>query len=186
MTLLNPFIKLWIGEEYVLEEITVFAIVLHFYINGIQFAGYTYRTTAGLFVKGRIAPIIAAIINVVLSIVLGYYLGITGIIFATSIARLVTTTWLDPFLVHKYEFKTSISKFIKKYFYYTIVVIVNAGICQYFIASIGDGLINFILKAIIITIVSNIFFLLVFLKKEEFKNILYRIKNILKGDRKCY
>lgn len=183
LTLINPFIEIWIGKEYLLQKITVFAIVLQFYISGMQFAGYTYRTTAGLFVKGKIAPIIAAIINIVLSIILGYFWGITGIILSTSIARLATTTWLDPFLVHKYEFKTSWIKFVKRYFYYMIIICVNATICQFLIFNIGDGIINFIIKTIVVTIVSNILFTIVFSRNEEFKNMIYRIKNILKGDR---
>lgn len=186
ITLLNPFIEIWIGKEYLLEKTAVFAIVLHFFINGVQFAGYTYRTTAGLFIKGKMAPIVAAIINIILSIILGHFWGITGILLSTSIARLTTTTWLDPFLVHKYEFKTSWIKFVKEYLYYILIIIFNCIICNYFIKDIGEGIGNFILKAIIVTIISNMIFLIIFFRKEEFKNTFYRIKNIfkVKGDKK--
>lgn len=183
LTLLNPFIELWIGNNYLLEYSAVVAIVLHFYINGVQFTGYTYRTTAGLFVKGKWAPIIAAIINIILSILLGYIWGITGILLATSIARLTTTTWIDAFLVHKYEFKTLWTKFIRKYIGYAIIIIINYLICELIISNIGGGIVNFILKAIIVTVVSNIIFILAFLRKEEFKNTLSRIINIFKGRR---
>lgn len=183
LTLLNPFIEIWIGKDYLLEYSAVVAIVLHFYINGIQFAGYTYRTTAGLFVKGKWAPIIAAIINIILSILLGYVWGITGILLAISIARLTTTTWIDAFLVHEYEFKTMWTKFVKKYIGYAIIVVINYLICELMISNIGGGIVNFILKAIIVTVVSNIIFVLAFLRKEEFKNILSRIIGILKDRR---
>ena len=184
LTLLNPFIELWIGNNYLLEYNAVIAIVLQFYINGVQFTGYTYRTTAGLFVKGKWAPIIAAIINIILSILLGYVWGITGILLATSIARLATTTWVDAFLVHKYEFKTLWTKFIRKYIGYASIIIINYLICELIISNIGSGgIVNFILKAIIVTVVSNIIFILAFLRKEEFKNTLSRIADIFKGRR---
>lgn len=176
LTLLNPFIKVWIGNDYLLTYWTVVAIVLHFYINGVQFAGYTFRVTSGLFTKGKIAPIVAAVINIILSIVLGYKYGITGIILATSIARLVSTTWIDPFLLHKYEFKTSVIKFFVKYIKYFIIVLVNYGICCFVTSFIGDRIFDFIIKTIMVTILSNLIFLLAFFRTPVFKMTLNRIK----------
>ena len=57
----------------------------------------------GLFSKGKYSPIVAAIINIVLSIVLGKYIGLMGIFLATSISRLLTTTWVDPYLIYKHK-----------------------------------------------------------------------------------
>lgn len=183
LILLNPFIKIWIGDDYLLNYWTIVAIVLHFYINGIQFAGYTFRTTSGLFTKGKIAPIIATMINIILSIGLGYKYGITGIILATSIARLISTTWIDPFLLHKYEFKTSMTKFFVKYIKYFVIVVTNYCICYYITSFIGEGILNFIIKTIIVAIVPNLIFLLVFFRMPEFTNVLKRIKLIINKDK---
>ena len=178
LTLIDPFIEIWLGEGYSLEFSAVVAIILHFYINGVQFTGYTYRVTAGLFNKGKIAPIVAAILNIILSIWLGNIWGITGIILATSISRLTTTTWYDVFLVHKYEFKTSWIKYLKKYIYYFVIVIINYIICSWLVNLLGTGIVNFIIKCTIVLVISNLFFLLIFFRKEEFKNILELLKRI--------
>lgn len=179
--LINPFIKLWIGDGYILEYSAVIATILHFYVNGVQFAGYTYRTTSGLFVKGRVAPIIAAILNIILSIVLGQKIGITGILLSTSISRLLTTTWYDAYLVHKYEFKTSWLKFIKKYIIYILAIVCNFAICYILTKSLADGVLYFIIKGIIVAIVSNLVFACAFCKTQEFKNTIQRIKKLIKG-----
>ncbi len=178
--LLNPFIKIWLGEEYLLSIGIVISIVLHFYINGIQFAPFTYRNTMGLFNKGKYSPIVAAIINIVLSIILGKYIGLMGILLATSISRLLTTTWVDPYLIYKYKIDGKVSDYFKKYILYTIIVIINIFICYILTSFIKDtGILAIILKAIIYTLASIIMYLLFFHRTQEFKDLVERIKNII-------
>lgn len=181
LLLLNPFIEIWIGDGYLLDKFTVFAIVLHFFVNGMQTTGYIYRTTSGLFVKGKNAPVIAAMINIVLSIVLGRYMGITGIILATSVARLLTTAWLDPVLVHKYELEESPLKYFKKYGEYVMIIAFNYCICYLVTRNFGVGAWSFILKGLTIMLFSNLIFFAFFHKKQEFKNFIERLKVLLKS-----
>lgn len=180
LILINPFIEIWLGTDYLLNYITVLAIVLSFYVDGIRFAGYTYRTTLGLFEKSRYVPIIAAIINIILSIVLGKIMGISGIFFATAISRLITTTWNDPYLIYKYKFKKSPRKFFKKYIIYFIIVILNYIICNLLLNLVNiNGLVGLITKGIICTIICNFVFLIAFFKTKEFKEIYIRFKQII-------
>lgn len=181
LLLINPFIEMWVGKDYLLDNFTVFAIVLHFFVNGMQTTGYIYRTTSGLFVKGKKAPVIAAILNIVLSIILGKYIGIAGIILATSISRMLTTVWLDPVLVHKYELNESPIKYFKKYAEYVFIVIINYFVCYFITKNIGSGLLNFVLKGIIIAILSNTIFIVFFYRKQEFKSFIERLKMLLRS-----
>lgn len=123
MLFINPLIKLWLGEGYLLSDLATFALVLHFYVNGVQFASYTYRTTMGLFVKSKYTPIYAAMINILLSIVLSYPFGLAGVYFATSIARLLTTTWVDPVMIYKSSFNKHPILYFIKYSIYAMVTI---------------------------------------------------------------
>lgn len=180
LILINPFIELWLGSDYILPYTVVIALVLHMYINGVQFAGYTYRTTLGLFEKGKYAPILAAIINIVLSITLAKYMGITGIILATSISRLLTTTWLDAYLVYKYEFKMPVSKFFRKYIMYFLIFVMNCVVSYYLTYLVkGHGVIHFILKMIIVLLIPNIIMLITFQKSNEFKIIKNKLLNTI-------
>lgn len=185
MILITPFIELWIGEHYILVYSAVITLALHMYINGVQFAGHTYRTTLGLFEQGKFAPIIAASINIILSVILAKFMGITGVFLATSVARLCTTTWLDSYLVHKYEFKTSWIKFIKKYILYFLIFIFNFILCHFITKLFNYGkLINFILKTIVIIFIPNIVIFIVFYKSEEFIYIRNKLGNIFKKSKK--
>ncbi|EUJ23695.1 polysaccharide biosynthesis protein [Listeria grandensis FSL F6-0971] len=118
---INPFITLWIGESFVLGTGTVLAIVASFYINGMQFPGYTYRTTMGLFRQGRYVPIAMAVLNIILSIIFATHFGLVGVIVATIISRLVTTTLIDPYLVYRFGFKKKVGSYFKMYLGYAII-----------------------------------------------------------------
>ena len=175
MLLLNPFIQLWLGDSYILSISVPIALAVSFFIDGLRAPGYTYRTTLGLFEKGKITPYIGAITNIFVSILLGRLLGVAGIFIATSIAQLISYSWIDPFLIHKYEFKTSVKRYFKKYINYILAFILNI------LVSFGiTNLINlqsiagFALKMIVVVVVPNVLNLLIFYKTEEFIEVKER------------
>ena len=178
--LANPFVKLWIGENYLLSLGAVIAMALHLYVMGVQFAGFSYRTTLGLFNEGKYSPLAAAVINIVLSIILGKHMGVTGILLATSISRLLTTTWLDIYLVHKYSFKKSPYRFYLRYLCYFLIVSVVGVLSFIVINSINvAGILGFAIKLLLSVIIPNSIFLLVFFKTEEFKELVKKIKGVI-------
>lgn len=180
ISLSNDFITIWIGPNYKLSILPILAIGLHLYVNGVQFAGYTYRNTMGLFNKGKYCPIIAAFLNIILSIILCYKIGLTGILLATSISRLVTTTWYDIYMVYKHKLnKSPISFYIKyiRYFIITIIIgIINYKILTYINSS---NIFYFMIKALVCTIIINTLFLLTFYKTSEYKELSKKIATIL-------
>lgn len=184
MILANDFVTLWIGNEYNLPLLAVFAMALHLYVNGVQFAGYTYRVTLGLFNKGKYCPIIASIINIILSIMLAKRMGVAGVLLATSISRFVTTTWYDIYMVYKFKLNKSPLKFYLKYLL-NFVIVIFIGIVCYNILSLIESIsiMKFALKVILCAIIPNIMFLLIFFKTTEFKEIYSKIKSLIKNNK---
>lgn len=182
MVLLNPFIKIWLGEKYLLEVAVPIALSITFFIEGLRNSSYTFRVTSEVFKKGKITPYLATVINIVLSIYLGKIWGVLGIFIATSIAQLCSYSWIDPYLIHKYEFKTSSSKYFKKYFMYIGIFIVEVVATMYVTSFIEvTGITNFIVKGIIVAIFPNLINLLVFYHTEEFKSLVGKFINKMKG-----
>lgn len=176
IVLLNPFIKIWLGDEFLLSLPISIALSMSFFIEGLRNPGYTYRVTMGLFEKGKITPYLGAIVNIVLSILLCKLWGVVGIFIATSIAQLVSYSWIDPYLIYKYEFKTSVFKYFKKYIIYMLVFILETVLCLWITNYIVDnGILNFILKGIIVAVVPNIINVLLFYRTEEFKALMVAV-----------
>ena len=176
--LFNDFVTIWLGKDYLLSKLVVGAIVLHFYVNGVQFSSFTYRQTAGLFREYKYFPIFGAVLNIVLSIVLAKYIGLAGIFFATSIARLATAGWIDPTIVFKKIFNKSSKNYFIKYLYYLCVVFISLFVTS-FVANFIDAtnIFLFIIKGIICVFVSTISLILFTIRTKEFKEIFNLIKN---------
>lgn len=178
--LLNDFVTIWLGKEYILSSLTVAAIVLHFYVNGVQFSTFTYRQTAGLFKEYKYAPIFAVFVNIGLSIGLAKLIGLSGVFFATSITRLVTAGWIDPIVVHKKVLFKNVKTYFLKYLYYISIVLISlfmVNLISKFI--VPTNIFMFILKGIIVLVLSVAFMVLFTFKTKEFIEIKNMVINYL-------
>lgn len=183
--LLNPFIKLWIGEGYLFHKIIVFAIVLNFITDGLQQAVILYKDACGLFWKGKIRPVFSAISNIVISIILVQKCGILGVILGSIISRMITTWWFDPYLVYHNAFEMSPEKYYFRYIRSLIIIIASAILIDLLTEFINVNIyITFIIKSILSIIIPNIVFWLIFRKSEEYNYLKSIIMEKLKKRRK--
>ena len=182
MLFINELIQLWIGDSFLFNELIVFSIVLHFYVNGAHFAAYTYRVTMGLFVEGRLAPLGAAILNIILSFYLGSKIGIAGIFFATSISRFLTTGLVDPYLVYKRGFNKTSMKYHLHYFSFAILyILMFFGIRFSLTFFPSTNIVVFIIKVLFTTIVFNLAMIVIFWRSRNFIEIKSDIIRVLKS-----
>lgn len=172
-SVVNELISVWLGSGFALSIAVVFAIAFSFYVEGMQFSGYTYRTTMGLFKESVAAPVVSAVLNIVLSIILGYKMGMTGIFVATGISRLATTTWVDGYLVFKRRLNKSPLKFFGTYVIYFVFTAAAALIMQAVIPCITIyGWAGLVLKTAICFIAYNILFVICFGFTKVFRGVL--------------
>lgn len=172
--LLNPFISLWIGEDYLLPNWTVFIIIVNYYTAGVQYASTTYREVTGLFKIGKYRPLIAAVINLAVSIVLAYPLGISGILLGTIISRLCVYFWYDPYIIHKTLFGRKLKYYFATYLLYGLTTLGAGALCFVISRSIPvqDHVLAFLANMTLCAVLPNVLFFLLFRKREEFQVIL--------------
>lgn len=172
ITLLKPFVNIWLGKDYLIEQNAVVCIGINFFVAGFINTMSTFRTTLGLFTQGKYRPIIVAVINVGLSILLSYKWGMTGVLAATFISRLCVNLWYDPLLIHRDGFNKPVKpyyfKLLFRFSLLACVVVVMQLISSAVFAG-GVTIIKFIIMVIITAILPNIVFLIVFCRNDEFK-----------------
>lgn len=179
IVLINPFINVWIGKKYVMGFSIVFLLVLNFYVLGMQSVTNSFRNAYGLFWIAKYRPIIMVIINIVISVVLVQFIGIEGVLIGTLISRLVTTAWLDPYIVHKYGFEISPKSYYIDYLKYLVIFIAISIILNYFVSMIAiNNIFILILIAILVVISVNVILVLLFFKTSEFNYFYDKIKKI--------
>lgn len=172
LIVLSDVVDIWLGKDFLLDFFTVSMIVGHFYVNGVQYASFSYRNTLGLFRQAKLGPLLATIINIVLSIVLAKKIGLGGVFLATIVARFLSYGIIDPIVVYKTEFKKSVLIYYKKYFKYLFFVAITF-VVVYEITSIipNSNLLYVMLEGIIAVTVSFLLLVLFTFKTKEYSGL---------------
>ncbi|MFY0758467.1 sugar translocase [Metabacillus dongyingensis] len=178
--IINPFITLWLGENYLFDKFIVFAIILNFYTAGMQDATTAFRDASGLFKKGKYRPIIAAIINIVASIILAKIIGIAGVFLGTVFSRICTYFWYDPYIIFKFVFKKSVKTYFIRYTCYSLLVVICIALIEGLTILIYPEPINsIIIRVLCSLIIPNILFLMLFKKTDEFKYLFNILRTLI-------
>lgn len=170
-TLLDPFIRIWAGERFVLGLPISIAIAINFFVAGYMNTLWVFRSTIGLFKQGKFRPILVAILNIVLSIFLGKLWGVFGVLFATFLSRAAISLWYDPLILHRYGFEVSCKPFFARYFrrvlLLTTILIVMLTI-RYVVLSSATTVLRFAVVTMFTAIVPNAIFWLAYHRCEEY------------------
>lgn len=179
---LSKFIAFWAGESYVLEPSIVIVVLLNFYITGRRIAISTVKDAGGIFTKDKYSSVAQALINLVVSVILATKLGLLGVVLGTLISGLVLPTWLRPFLVYKYIFKVSSSRYWLEYLKQLAIILISVALAWYLIGIWlpDSSLLAVILSAIISMVVFVIISSLVYWQSEEQKYLLGLLKGVFR------
>lgn len=162
------FVKLWIGEKFLLAEMVLLVVVVNYYLSGMRQSCIIYNTTLGLFWNDRYKPLFEAAINLVASIFLIKKFGMIGVFLGTVVSNLSTNVWVEPYLLYKYGFKQKLRDYFFRYGVYTFVVIV-AGCASRLILSMlpAESWIDWLLQASICLILVVMILVIPFWKSKE-------------------
>jgi O-antigen/teichoic acid export membrane protein len=182
LSLLNPFVEMWIGEDFLLPYNVVIILVFNYFLNGFRSAAATFNNAFGLFWNTRKLPVVESVLNILLSIVFSHYFGYIGVFIGTTISSLITGIWYEPYVLYKVAFNMSPKKYylrVIEYFFVAAICSLTSLVIFEFIDI--DGIIGIIVKFIVAGIVPNVMMLLIYYKSKRFeylKNYLYKILNL--------
>ncbi|MBB6446836.1 lipopolysaccharide biosynthesis protein [Bacillus benzoevorans] len=168
--LLNPFITLWLGADFTFSNSIVFLMVLNFFITGMRQPSLTFTDAMGLYWYSRHKPLFEAFINLMSSIYLVIHFGMAGVLLGTLISTMTTCFWVEPLMVFKYGFNYSVFDYFRKYFHYTVVVLLSGALVFSLSRLLTESTVQtFAVKMIICFVVPNIIFTIAFYRTKEFK-----------------
>ncbi len=173
ITVSKYFVEVWVGQEFVMSNLVVAAIVSEFYVSGIHTLESHYRYTMGFFVKGRIAPMMAALLNIVLSVWFCYMWGIVGVFIATSLSRVATLGIIDSIIIFKNGFhRNPIIYFVKNTEFLVLFILIGF-LCSWIIKPIDlQGWMGVIVKILTVVVVFNTIMILLYHKTQGYKEIV--------------
>lgn len=179
--LLEPFINWWLGAGLLLDKFAFIFILINFYLTGLRTSINMFKSKAGIFTNDKYIPLLEAVINLVISIVLVKYFGLAGIFIGTTISTVSMPLWVQSKLVYKYVFNKSVLEYFRQYFIYIILTIIT-GIITTFLCNIlvpWTGFSSLVAKGIVCAVLTNLIYILIFHKTEEFEYILNIVKPIM-------
>lgn len=170
---LSPLIDWWLGAEYKMANVTVWLILLNFYVDSIRTTAITFKVKAGIFVQDRWTPFIQGVINVILSLVLVKIIGLSGVLLATAISILSIGFWQFPRLCYKHVFHKPLIDYFKRLFYYTTVgtlaLLLSFFICKSI--SAGGPFIRMMISVLVTFVTLTIVYWICFHRMEEYKDL---------------
>lgn len=180
--LINDFIIVWIGDKFLIDDLTVIAIIINFFLVCILNPIWIFREAAGIYRKTKYIMVICAVINIVLSVIMGKMIGLSGVIFASAISKLLTYIWYEPIILFRDYFKKSPLNFFASSLGITAVTAAMCALLFYIKSFITlDGIIGFIVKGIVCFVLSNVVFIIIFCKNKYFQDVVKRGLGLLKG-----
>lgn len=177
-----PFVKIWLGNEYVLSQAVVLTLVINFYINGMRRTYNTFKEAAGVFYEDRYVPIIESVVNIVVSIALANVIGLAGVFIGTIASNMVLFLFSFPKYVYKKILHGEVKEYIKENIQYAVMFAVSFIITYVFIqfVKITNNYLLVLIYGIICLIIPNLIFFIVKHKTEEFKyykNLVMNMKS---------
>ena len=174
----NVFMKIWLGNDFLLDIKIVMAIIISFYIAGIRVSIITFKDALGLYWQDKYRPIITALVNLIVSVFLVTKIGILGTVLGTIISYLCVDLMIEPYFLYKYTLKAPLKEYYINYFKY-FVIVMTLGMGSYWCFSfleIENAIFEFLLKGMGSVVLSCVAIILLFYKTDGFQYLLDTIK----------
>lgn len=169
MCMYQPFMKIWVGQDYMYPLYMVILFVFYFYINMARRTIITFKDAAGIWVEDRFKPIVSAAVNIVLNIILIQLIGIAGVVISTIISFMVVEIPWETEVLFKNYFRISSAKYYAEQIGYCTLW---CGIITltYFLCGLtpGNDWFRFILSGGICLLIPNVFIVVIYRKKMGF------------------
>lgn len=176
---LNPFVHLSFGEQYVFAPEIVLVLCLNFYLTGMRQSTLAFRDSLGLFWYDRYKSVAEALINLVVSLFLGYHYGVIGIFLGTLISTISTSLWVEPWVLYKYRLKKPVWEYFFRYAVYMGIMGLVWCLVDFLCKGVQGGLfMQTLIRLVISAGVTNIIFLAVYWKSDEFVFLRLKLKNL--------
>ena len=155
--LFQPFMKIWVGEEYLLDMNVVILLCVYFYLYLINHLACVYKDAGGIWHEDRFRPLIGGLVNVALNLIMVNHIGIYGIVLSTILSYILVAT---PWLIHnlfKLVFKCSPKEYIGMVGRGAVISAIVTMLC-YALCNVlpGQGMIELFINGFVCFVVSNV------------------------------
>lgn len=162
--LMQPFMKIWVGNEYMFGNRTVFMLCSYFYVLKMGDIRAVYSDAVGLWWQNRYRAVAESAINLVLNFLLVRKWGVNGIIMATLVSLFFINFCFGSQIVFKHYFKNGkLWEYFGLHLFYGLVSLVVCFV-TYCVCELvhSKGVTGLVLKFVICCILPNCLYLAIY------------------------
>ena len=181
-TVYQPFISLWVGQEYIFDELVVVLFCVYFYLVTMQQVNGMYKDAAGVWHQDRYRPLVAAMVNLILNVAFVRFCGIYAILLSTIISYVfISMPWMIS-NVFKYVFYRDWKQFVQECIIYFLVACIVTALCRGMcmitksIPLFGQVVINLAISCLL----SNVLLFLAYKKNKYYSQMIALVDKITK------
>lgn len=178
--LLNPFVELSFGAKYLFPGQVVLILCINFFVNGTRKAVLTFRDSLGLFRFDRYKALVEAVLNLVISILLVQRYGTFGVFAGTFLSTVLTSVWVEPYMLYRHRLKERPAPFYLKYACYVVVIgvvwFVTDMLCGQVEGTLPGTL---VFRFFVCALLPNLMLVLVYFRRPEFLAVKERAARMI-------
>ena len=180
---MSPFITIWIGEKYVLGDLTLILMLVTMFLRLTRSVTDSFNHAYQLF--GDVwAPVVEGVINLGCSFWLGSIWGLNGILVGVALSMLATGLFWKPYYLFSRGLKTPTFFYYRHYILLTLVIGVSMlgslYLFKYLMPVNGQGIMHIIIRLILVFFTFFFFsFLLLTLTTKSMRRFNKRIVGIV-------
>ena len=185
MSLVDPFITLWLGTGFLLERYVVYICIGVFYCATVKIPVWNMMQASGLFRADKYISITGSTINLIVSFILGKYIGIAGILIGTICTYVIQYT-LQVIIFYRQFLHRKCTKILLISLFYILFTTAECLIASQlgYIIPIGNPYLKFIVIAVLAAALALGINSLVFLRRPEFIYFKEKILTLFKLKKK--
>lgn len=183
ISLYQPFMRLWVGDENMFPMPIVALFCLYFFVLTSGDIRTVYMNSKGLWWENRWRTILESSSNVILSLILLQWIGISGVIVGPVLSLIIFNFFMSTSIIYKYCFPHfSMVRYYMSYIAYFIVA-ASVGIMSYYVCSFTEfesKLVELITRGILSIVVSILLMLLIYHRYSYAKMSMFFLKRIFR------
>lgn len=122
---IGPFITLWIGEQYLLNESTLLLMIVGMFIRMTRSVVDSFKNAYQLFADVW-SPIAEAAINLGCSLLFGYWWGLNGILLGSNLSLILIVLLWKPYYTFREGIKASSASYYLQFTSHCAILIICA------------------------------------------------------------
>ncbi len=154
VSLYQPFMKIWMGEELMFSDAVMLPFVIYFYIRAMGEVRTAYFFALGYWWKAKWNYVIETVMVILLMIFLGKLFGVAGIVIAPAISVLTVNYVGITNLMFKEYFGSGRREFYTNRIIYTVITVMISLVSMYSCGLVPyEGIPGLIIRIVVCTLV---------------------------------